>query len=59
MLYTAKGTAAFLVPLGNVVKSATGSWTMVFVITAVMNSSPRSWRRLVLKPLRMQEMAKG
>ncbi|MGB6914662.1 MAG: oxalate/formate MFS antiporter, partial [Pseudolabrys sp.] len=30
MLYTAKGTAALLVPLANVLTSATGSWHAVF-----------------------------
>src|SRR6266705_3340322 len=36
MLYTAKGTASLLVPLGNVLASATGSWTTVFVVASVM-----------------------
>jgi len=27
LLYTAKGTSAFLVPLANVIKASTGSWT--------------------------------
>ena len=34
MLYTAKGTAALLVPLGNVLTTWTGSWAAVFVIAA-------------------------
>src|SRR6201987_1529877 len=37
MLYTAKGTAALLVQLGNLLYHATGSWTIVFVIAAVLN----------------------
>jgi hypothetical protein len=37
LLYTAKGTSAFLVPIANVVMSSTGSWHMVFVVTALMN----------------------
>jgi OFA family oxalate/formate antiporter-like MFS transporter len=37
LLYTAKGASAFLVPLANVIKSATGSWHLVFVVTALMN----------------------
>ncbi|MGB8669534.1 MAG: oxalate/formate MFS antiporter, partial [Pseudolabrys sp.] len=32
MLYTAKGTAALLVPLANVLTSATGSWHAVFYV---------------------------
>ncbi len=37
MLYTAKGTAAFLVPFANVLKAATGSWEAVFLVAAGMN----------------------
>jgi OFA family oxalate/formate antiporter-like MFS transporter len=59
MLYTAKGTAALLVPLGNVLMSATGSWTAVFVIAAVLNIIAAVMAPLVLRPLRLREMAKG
>ncbi|HEY7578548.1 MAG TPA: oxalate/formate MFS antiporter [Acetobacteraceae bacterium] len=37
MLYTAKGVSAFLVPLANVLKTATGSWEAVFLVAAGMN----------------------
>jgi MFS family permease len=37
MLYTAKGTAALLVPLANVLKSSTGSWQAVFYVAAILN----------------------
>ena len=37
LLYTAKGTSAFLVPVANMIKSHTGSWHAVFVVTAIMN----------------------
>jgi OFA family oxalate/formate antiporter-like MFS transporter len=37
MLYTAKGTAALLVPLANVLTSATGSWHAVFYVAAILN----------------------
>ena len=48
MLYTAKGTAALLVPLGNVLTTWTGSWTAVFVIAAILNNwqKGRSYDRL-------------
>jgi OFA family oxalate/formate antiporter-like MFS transporter len=59
MLYTAKGTAALLVPLGNVLMTATGSWTAVFIIAAVLNIIAAIMAPLVLRPLRMREMAKG
>ena len=38
LLYTAKGTSAFLVPVANLIKSSTGSWHMVFVVTALIAS---------------------
>jgi OFA family oxalate/formate antiporter-like MFS transporter len=59
LLYTAKGTAALLVPLGNVLMSATGSWTAVFVIAAVLNIIAAIMAPTVLRPLRLREMAKG
>ena len=59
MLYTAKGTAALLVPLGNVLMTATGNWTAVFIIAAVLNIIAAIMAITVLRPLRMREMAKG
>jgi OFA family oxalate/formate antiporter-like MFS transporter len=52
LLYTAKGAAAFLVPVANMVKNATGSWHMVFVVTAVMNLVVVAMALFVLKPMR-------
>jgi len=57
LLYTAKGTSAFLVPLANVLKTATGSWHAVFVITAVMNFLVVALALFVLKPLRNRQRA--
>jgi OFA family oxalate/formate antiporter-like MFS transporter len=59
LLYTAKGTSAFLVPLANVVKTATGGWHMVFVITAITNFVVVALALFVLKPMRQRTMAKG
>ncbi|HUD85519.1 MAG TPA: oxalate/formate MFS antiporter [Xanthobacteraceae bacterium] len=59
LLYTAKGTSAFLVPLANVIKDATGSWHMVFVATAIMNFAVVALALFVLKPMRVRMMAKG
>ena len=59
MLYTAKGTAALLVPLGNVLTTATGSWTAVFVIAAVLNIIAAIMALAVLRPMRQQAMARG
>jgi OFA family oxalate/formate antiporter-like MFS transporter len=52
MLYTAKGTAALLVPFGNVIATATGSWHAVFVIAALANAGAAIMALAVLKPLR-------
>ena len=59
LLYTAKGASAFLVPVANVIKSATGSWHMVFVATAIMNFVVVALALFVLKPLRHRLLAKG
>ncbi len=56
LLYTAKGTSAFLVPVANLVKGATGSWHMVFVVTALMNFAVVALALFVLKPLRARTM---
>src|SRR6202040_3123669 len=54
LLYTAKGTSAFLAPLANVVKDATGSWHMVFLLTTIMNFAVVGLALFVLRPLRRQ-----
>jgi OFA family oxalate/formate antiporter-like MFS transporter len=53
MLYTAKGTAALLVPLANVLTVATGSWHSVFVVAAILNVVAAVMALLVLKPMRI------
>jgi OFA family oxalate/formate antiporter-like MFS transporter len=56
LLYTAKGTSAFLVPVANMVKDATGGWHMVFVVTALTNFVVVALALFVLKPLRARTM---
>lgn len=56
-LYTAKGASAFLVPLANVLKSYTGSWHAVFLVTAIMNFAVVALAIFVLRPLRSSRMA--
>jgi len=56
MLYTAKGTAALLVPLGNVLTTWTGSWTAVFVIAAILNIVAAVMALAVLRPMRRKAM---
>jgi OFA family oxalate/formate antiporter-like MFS transporter len=55
-LYTAKGVSAFLVPIANIIKSHTGSWHMVFVITAIMNFIVVALALFVLKPMRSRQI---
>jgi OFA family oxalate/formate antiporter-like MFS transporter len=59
MLYTAKGTASLLVPLANVLTSATGSWHAVFYVAAILNIVAAVMAVFVLKPMRIKTMAKG
>ena len=59
MLYTAKGTAALLVPLANLLTSATGSWHAVFYVAAILNIVAALMALFVLKPMRVKTMAKG
>jgi OFA family oxalate/formate antiporter-like MFS transporter len=54
MLYTAKGTSAFLVPLANVLKATTGSWEAVFLVAAGMNLLVVVLALLVLLPIRVR-----
>ena len=52
LLYTAKGASAFLVPVANMIKASTGSWHMVFAVTAIMNLVVVGLALFVLKPTR-------
>lgn len=52
MLYTAKGTAALLVPFSSVITSMTGSWQAVFMVACGMNAFAAFLALFVLKPMR-------
>jgi OFA family oxalate/formate antiporter-like MFS transporter len=52
-LYTAKGTASFLVPAASWLQSTTGSWHAVFVVATVANIAVAAAALLVVKPLRL------
>ncbi len=58
LLYTAKGTAVWVVPLASVIKNYTGSWHWVFVIAAIMNLAVAALALLALKPMR-RRITKG
>ncbi len=51
-LYTAKGTAALLVPFANVLQIATGGWETVFTIAGISNVVVALLAVAVLRPLR-------
>ena len=59
MLYTAKGTAALLVPLANVLTTATGSWHAVFYVAAVLNIIAAVMALAVLKPMRIKFISRS
>jgi len=58
LLYTAKGTAALLVPWGNVLTSVTGNWHAVFTVAALMNATAALLAIFVLKPMRAAHHAR-
>ncbi|MGY2052046.1 oxalate/formate MFS antiporter [Methylobacterium sp. JK268] len=52
LLYTAKGTAALIVPYTSVLTTWTGSWHAVFLAAAALNIVAALMALLVLKPMR-------
>jgi OFA family oxalate/formate antiporter-like MFS transporter len=52
LLYTAKGTAALVVPFTSVIGASSGGWHAVFVAASIMNFLAALGAILVLKPLR-------
>jgi len=51
LLYTAKGTAALLVPFGTAL-AADGDWGAVFIIGVILNAGASLLALFVLKPWR-------
>ena len=58
LLYTAKGTAALLVPFTSVITAATGSWHAVFMLASGMAAVSALLAIFVLKPLRQAHRQK-
>ena len=52
LLYTAKGTAALIVPYTSVLTTMTGSWHAVFLAAAALNIVAALLALFVLKPMR-------
>jgi OFA family oxalate/formate antiporter-like MFS transporter len=59
LLYTAKGTASFLVPVASALQNATGSWHAVFVVATVANLIVAGLALFVLKPWRVAHNAQA
>jgi OFA family oxalate/formate antiporter-like MFS transporter len=57
-LYTAKGTAALLVPLASAL-SAGGNWDRVFIVTAAITIVAGILAKLVLAPMRRRTIAEA
>ena len=53
LLYTAKGCAAFFVPIGSILAARTGSWHLTLVIAAAANVVAALLMLLVLRPIRI------
>jgi OFA family oxalate/formate antiporter-like MFS transporter len=59
LLYTAKGTSAVFAPIANLIKDATGSWHMVFLLATIMNFAVVLLALFVLRPLRRRVMERS
>lgn len=59
LMYTAKGTAALLVPFGNVLMAHTGNWHAVFITAATMAIVAALLALFVLKPMRLAYTSKS
>jgi MFS transporter, OFA family, oxalate/formate antiporter len=57
ILYTAKGTAALLVPYASTIEKSTGSWDTVFILAACANILAALLAIGVLKPWRRKVIA--
>src|SRR6202171_5639358 len=57
LLYTAKGTAALLVPYASSIQKTTGSWDLVFIIAAGANILAAVLAIAALKPWRRKGVA--
>jgi len=59
VLYCAKGVAALLVPLGNLLMEATGTWATVLYVTAAMDLTAAAFALFVLKPMLAKHHARN
>lgn len=57
LLYTAKGTASLLVPIGSMVRDLTGSWEPIFMLAIAFDFTAALLAILVLKRVRSRALA--
>ena len=59
MLYTAKGTAALIVPFASVITAMTGSWSAALEIAAGANIVAAIMAVALLRPVRLREIKRS
>jgi OFA family oxalate/formate antiporter-like MFS transporter len=59
LLYTAKGTASLLVPMGSWLTAVTGTWMPIFFVAIVFDTTAALLALFVLKPLRVRVLSFG
>jgi MFS transporter, OFA family, oxalate/formate antiporter len=59
LLYTAKGMAALVIPLANLLPAGPGSWKMIFMIAAALDVIAALLALVALKPLAKRLMESG
>ncbi len=57
LLYTAKGTAALLIPIGSLLKAATGSWVPILALGVAFDLGAAVLAQFCLKPMRLRWFA--
>jgi OFA family oxalate/formate antiporter-like MFS transporter len=57
LLYTAKGTASFVVPIASLIYASTGSWSAILGVLVAFNVIVAALALAVLKPMRERAVA--
>jgi OFA family oxalate/formate antiporter-like MFS transporter len=57
LLYTSKGVAGLLVPIGSLLVAETGNWHLLFTAAAAMNALAAVLAVVVLRPMRLALLA--
>jgi OFA family oxalate/formate antiporter-like MFS transporter len=57
LLYTAKGTASLLVPIGSLVRDLTGSWEPIYMLAIAFDFTAALLAMFVLKRVRSRALA--